>query len=200
MSKKDTEKQPMEESLHEQETAQQEPVQDVDNQAETSAEAEPVAEPTAEEKLQAEVAELRDRVAALEDKNLRLVAEFDNYRRRTNKEKLDLMETAGEKIFTEMLSLVDDFERAQKAMASAEDVQALREGMELIYQKFIKFLEKHDVHEIETADADFNTDEHEAITTFDAGEEKKNKVVDCTQKGYKLGDKVIRFAKVVVGA
>ena len=135
----------------------------------------------------------------LEDKNLRLMAEFDNYRRRTNKEKLDLMETAGEKIFTEMLSLIDDFERVNSAMQKTEDVKSLREGVDLIYQKFINFLGKHDVHAIETHDADFNTDEHEAVTTFAAGEDKKGKVVDCTQKGYKLGDKVIRFAKVVVG-
>lgn len=135
--------------------------------------------------------ELQARIAELEDKNLRMMAEFDNFRRRTNKEKLELMETAGERIFTEMLPLVDDFERAIKA---TED-----EGVKLIYQKFISFLDKNDVHPIETEGVDFNTDEHEAVTTFAAGEDKKGKVIDCTQKGYKLGDKVIRFAKVVVG-
>ena len=146
-----------------------------------------------------EVETLTARVAELEDKNLRMMAEFDNYRRRTNKEKLALMETAGEKIFTEMLALVDDFERAQEAMQKTEDIDSLRSGIELIHQKFITFLDKHDVHAIETENADFNTDEHEAITTFAAGEDKKGKVIDCTQKGYKLGEKVIRFAKVVVG-
>ena len=149
--------------------------------------------------LAQEVETLTARVAELEDKNLRMMAEFDNYRRRTNKEKLALMETAGEKIFTEMLALVDDFERAQEAMQKTEDIDSLRSGIELIHQKFITFLDKHDVHAIETENADFNTDEHEAITTFAAGEEKKGKVIDCTQKGYKLGEKVIRFAKVVVG-
>ena len=149
--------------------------------------------------LAQEVETLTARVAELEDKNLRMMAEFDNYRRRTNKEKLVLMETAGEKIFTEMLALVDDFERAQEAMQKTEDIDSLRSGIELIHQKFITFLDKHDVHAIETENADFNTDEHEAITTFAAGEEKKGKVIDCTQKGYKLGEKVIRFAKVVVG-
>lgn len=149
--------------------------------------------------LAQEVETLTARVAELEDKNLRMMAEFDNYRRRTNKEKLALMETAGEKIFTEMLALVDDFERAQAAMQKTEDIDSLRSGIELIYQKFISFLDKHDVHTIETENADFNTDEHEAITTFAAGEDKKGKVIDCTQKGYKLGEKVIRFAKVVVG-
>ncbi len=143
------------------------------------------------EELEARVAELEGQKADLEDKNLRMMAEFDNYRKRTNKEKLDLMATAGERIFTDMLPLVDDFERA---MAAIED-----EGVKLIYQKFLAFLDKNDVHVIETEGVDFNTDEHEAVTTFAAGEEQKGKVIDCTQKGYKLGDKVIRFAKVVVG-
>ena len=155
---------------------------------------EPVAEnqePTTEE--------LQARIAELEDKNLRMMAEFDNYRRRTNREKLELMETAGERIFTEMLPLVDDFERAAEAMQKTDDIDAVREGIKLIQQKFLSFLDKHDVHPIETDNADFNTDEHEAVTTFAAGEDKKGKVIDCTQRGYKLGDKVIRFAKVVVG-
>lgn len=192
--------------------------QEVQNEvkAEATAEAAATAETAAEENatsaaeeaatpadsqanLAQEVETLTARVAELEDKNLRMMAEFDNYRRRTNKEKLALMETAGEKIFTEMLALVDDFERAQEAMQKTEDIDSLRSGIELIHQKFITFLDKHDVHAIETENADFNTDEHEAITTFAAGEEKKGKVIDCTQKGYKLGEKVIRFAKVVVG-
>ncbi len=169
----------------------------VENEAQTESTA--AAEPNLNEAQAKEIESLRARVAELEDKNLRMMAEYDNYRRRTQKEKLDLMETAGEKIFTEMLSLVDDFERASEAMHKTEDVSSLREGIDLIQQKFIKFLDKHNIHAIETKDADFNTDEHEAITTFAAGEDKKGKVIDCTQKGYKLGDKVIRFAKVVVG-
>ena len=146
-----------------------------------------------------ETEELKARIADLEDKNLRMMAEFDNYRRRTNKEKLELMATAGERIFTEMLPLIDDFERAVSAMEKTDDIDSVREGIRLIQQKFLAFLAKNDVHVIETASADFNTDEHEAVTTFAAGEEHKGKVIDCTQKGYKLGDKVIRFAKVVVG-
>ena len=158
------------------------------------------AEAEAEEQTPEEhIAELEKRVAELEDKNLRMMAEFDNYRRRTNKEKLDLMTTAGERIFTEMLPLVDDFERAVAAMDKTDDIEAVREGIRLIQQKFIGFLDKQDVHAIETEGVDFNTDEHEAITTFAAGEEQRGKVIDCTQRGYKLGDKVIRFAKVVVG-
>ena len=154
-----------------------------------------VAEQTPEEKI----AELEAKIAELEDAKLRQIAEFDNYRRRTNKEKLELMETAGERIFKEMLPLVDDFERAVDAMEKTDDIDAVREGIRLIQQKFLTFLDKHEVHPIETEGVDFSTDEHEAITTFAAGEDKKGKIIDCTQKGYKLGDKVIRFAKVVVG-
>lgn len=193
MSKKHKHEQPdMEENKMEQPQAEQPEVEKEETQAQVENE-------QTEQAPQEDVAALKARIVELEDKNLRLMAEFDNYRRRTNKEKIDLMETAGEKIFTEMLSLIDDFERANSAMQKTEDVKSLREGVDLIYQKFINFLGKHDVHAIETHNADFNTDEHEAITTFAAGEDKKGKVVDCTQKGYKLGDKVIRFAKVVVG-
>jgi len=149
--------------------------------------------------LESKVAELEQKVADLEDIKLRQMAEFDNYRRRTNKEKLDLIETAGEGIFKNMLPLMDDFERAMAAMEKSEDVEALREGLKLIYQKFRSFLEQNKVTEIETEGKDFDTDEHEAVTLFAAGEDKKGKIIDCTQKGYKLGDKVIRFAKVVVG-
>ena len=156
-----------------------------------------ISEPQEIQKDETEI--LKERMAELEDKNLRMMAEFDNFRRRTNKEKLDLMATAGERIFVEMLPLVDDFERAVAVMDKTNDIDAVREGIKLIQQKFLSFLEKQDVHPIETDGVDFNTDEHEAVTTFAAGEEKKGKVIDCTQKGYKLGEKVIRFAKVVVG-
>ncbi|MBR5327380.1 MAG: nucleotide exchange factor GrpE [Paludibacteraceae bacterium] len=158
-----------------------------------------VNEPSETEQLQTKVAELEARVAELEDLKLRQMAEFDNFRRRTNKEKLELMTTAGERIFCDMLPLVDDFERAKVAMAKSEDINAVREGIELIYNKFVAFLGANNVKAIDTTDADFNTDLHEAITTFAAGEDKKGKVIDCTQTGYTLGEKVIRFAKVVVG-
>lgn len=161
-----------------------------------------------QESPESEIEALKERIAELEDKNLRMMAEFDNYRRRTNKEKLDLMATAGERIFKDMLPLVDDFERAvdsidtQLSMRGDTDGKqndAVAEGVKLIYNKFLAFLAANDVHAIETEGADFNTDEHEAVTTFAAGEDQKGKVIDCTQKGYKLGEKVIRFAKVVVG-
>ena len=112
------------------------------------------------EALQARIAELEERKAELEDKNLRMMAEFDNYRKRTNKEKLDLMATAGERIFKDMLPLVDDFERAINVQS--DDVQSTKEGIQLIYKKFLSFLSANDVHAIETEGADFNTDEHEA--------------------------------------
>ena len=168
-------------------------------EAVNNAEAEGAEEVSENELLQAKVAELEARVAELEDLKLRQMAEFDNFRRRTNKEKLELMTTAGERIFCDMLPLVDDFERAKVAMAKSEDINAVREGIDLIYNKFVGFLAANNVKAIDTTDADFNTDLHEAITTFAAGEDKKGKVIDCTQKGYTLGEKVIRFSKVVVG-
>ena len=154
---------------------------------------------TPEETPEQQIERLEKRVAELEDIRLRQMAEFDNYRRRTNKEKLDLMETASDKLLVDILPLVDDFERAREAMAKTEDIASLREGIDLIYNKFIAWLDKQNVHAIDTTDADFNTDEHEAITTFAAGEDKKGKIIDCTQRGYKHGERVIRFAKVVVG-
>jgi molecular chaperone GrpE len=173
--------------------------QELENTTTTTAETAAVEEKTEAELLQAKVTELEARVAELEDLKLRQMAEFDNFRRRTNKEKLDLLTTAGERIFNDMLPLVDDFERAKDAMTKTEDILALREGIDLIYNKFIGFLAANNVKVIDTTDAEFNTDLHEAITTFPAGEDKKCKVIDCTQKGYTLGEKVIRFAKVVVG-
>lgn len=187
MSKKDIEEKEME-----QPEVQEAQTEATENEA---AETEAPQEPTADELLEKANQEISD----LKDKNLRMMAEFDNFRRRTAREKLDLQKTAGERIFVDMLSLIDDFERAKQAMASTEDIEALRQGIELIYQKFVGFLAQNDVKAIETENADFDTEFHEAITTFAAGEDKKGKVIDCTQKGYTLGEKVIRYAKVVVG-
>ncbi len=169
---------------------------------ETPIEDTPQSEEAAEEvdERDAKLAELTERCADLADKNLRMMAEFDNFRRRTAKEKIELQKTAGERIFQDMLPLVDDFERAKVAMQQTEDIESLRQGIDLIYNKFITFLEKNDVRQIDTTDAAFDTDYHEAITQFPAPTpEQKGKVIDCTQKGYTLGDKVIRYAKVVVG-
>ena len=152
------------------------------------------------DKIANEIAELNQKCNDLNDKNLRLMAEFDNYRKRTLKERSDLIKTAGENILSSMLPLVDDFERALKAMETAEDVVAVKEGVELIYGKFIAFLLQNGVKAIPTENEVFDTDLHEAITTFSApSEDMKGKIIDCVSKGYTLNEKVIRFSKVVVG-
>lgn len=136
----------------------------------------------------------------LNDKHLRLQAEFDNYRRRTLKEKMELTKSAGEGILLNILPVMDDFERALDHVSKADDVESLKEGFGLIYSKFEDFLKRNSVVEIETKDADFDTDMHEAITKIPVTEKAmKGKIVDCVQKGYKLNDKVIRFSKVVIG-
>ena len=143
--------------------------------------------------------ELGEKLAETNDKYVRLYSEYENYRKRTTTEKAELIINGSKDTIKAILPVVDDFERARDAMAKTEDINSLREGIDLIYNKFIAWLDKQDVHAIDTTDADFNTDEHEAITTFAAGEEKKGKIIDCTQTGYKHGERVIRFAKVVVG-
>jgi len=154
----------------------------------------------AAEQIAVDLEALTQKCNELSDKNLRLMAEFDNYRKRTLKERTDLIKTAGENILVNMLPLVDDFERAQKAMETSEDVVAIKAGIDLIYNKFIAFLLQNGVKSIPTENEIFNTDIHEAITTFPApSEDLKGKIVDCVSKGYTLNDKVIRFSKVVVG-
>lgn len=136
----------------------------------------------------------------LKDKHLRLQAEFDNYRRRTLKEKAELISTAGEKILIDLLPVVDDLDRAMESIATAQDVDAVREGMDLIVNKFRNFLKTNGVNEIEAKEQDFDADKHEAVTKFPApSEELKGKVIDVVQKGYTLNGKVMRYAKVVVG-
>lgn len=152
-----------------------------------------------EETIENDFENLQKKVSDLNDKNLRLMAEFDNYRKRTLKERSDLLKTAGESILANMLPLVDDFERALKAMETAQDVNAVKEGVELIYEKFISFLAQNGVKEIPTEKETFDTDLHEAVTTFPApSEDMKGKIMDCVSKGYTLNDKVIRYPKVVV--
>jgi len=135
------------------------------------------------------------------DSYVRLMAEFDNYRKRTLREKSDLLKSAGETILTALLPIIDDFERALDVMKTSEDIQANREGTQLIYEKLLSFLSSQGVSAIDAAvGRDFNTEYDEAITTIPTEKEDlKGKVVDCVQKGYTLNDKVIRFAKVVVG-
>jgi molecular chaperone GrpE len=142
----------------------------------------------------------QDEIAELKDKYLRSVAEFDNYRKRTLKERAELILNGGEKVITAILPVVDDMERAIENGTKTDDPQVLREGMEIIYHKLIKVLEGQGVSKIDTDDADFNTDVHEAVAMVPGmGDDRKGKVIDCLQKGYKLNDKVIRHAKVAVG-
>ena len=145
-------------------------------------------------------AEYEATIADLKDKYLRQAAEFDNYRKRVLKEKSELIQNGGESVISSLLPIIDDFERALQNMKKSDDTAALKEGVELIYQKFMKTLESNGLKTIETKEADFNTDFHEAVAMIPApNDESKGKVVDCVQKGYKLNDKVIRHAKVAVG-
>ena len=151
---------------------------------------------TVEEQLEAANAE----IASLKDQLLRKIAEFDNYRKRTIKEKTDLILNGGEKTIITILPVIDDLERALKNMKNADDVNAVLEGVELIYKKFMDILGKQGVSIIDTKEADFDVDLHEAVAQLPAPTpELKGKVMDCTLTGYKLNEKVIRHAQVVVG-
>ena len=151
---------------------------------------------TVEEQLEAANAE----IASLKDQLLRKIAEFDNYRKRTIKEKTDLILNGGEKTIVTILPVIDDMERALKNMKEAEDINAVLEGVELIYKKFMDILGRQGVSVIETKEADFDVDVHEAVAQLPAPTpELKGKIMDCTLTGYKLNDKVIRHAQVVVG-
>ena len=155
---------------------------------------------TAEEKMQKELDEANEKIATLEDKYLRQVAEFDNYRKRTVKEKAELIKNGGERAIESILPVIDDFERALANMSKDENASEIMTGVELIYNKFVGILKQNGLQKIDTEGADFNTDFHEAIAMIPAPtEELKGKVLDCVQTGYTLNDKVIRHAKVAVG-
>ena len=140
---------------------------------------------------------LADKILEMNDKHLRLMADFENYKRKTIKERADLIKYGGEQVFINLLPIIDDFERAIQHLP--EEDSPIKEGIVLIHSKFVNFLNSNGVKEIETKDADFNTDFHEAISLFPApAPELKGKIIDCTQKGYTFHDKVIRFSKVVV--
>lgn len=152
------------------------------------------------EELEKEIEQLKSEKAELNDRFLRLFSEFDNYKKRVSKEKLDLIATASEKVLVSLLPVIDDFERAIAANEKVEDIAAIKEGFNLIYNKLVQMMKRFDVEEIQAKGEKFNTDFHEAVTHFPAQkEEDKGKVIDVTEKGYKLKDKVIRYAKVVVG-
>jgi molecular chaperone GrpE len=144
--------------------------------------------------------ELGEKLAEISDKHLRLQAEFDNFRRRTMKEKADLIKSGGESVLVNILPVIDDFERALVSLKNVPDDDAGKQGTMLIYAKFAEFLKQNNVKEIDALNQDFDVDHHEALTKIPAPEENlKGKVVDVIQKGYQLNDKVIRFAKVVIG-
>lgn len=168
-----------------------------DEVAETEETATPEAAP---EEPQDPLAEAQKEIEALKDKYLRQVAEFDNYRKRTLKERSELILNGGEKTITALLPVIDDMERAIENGQKTDDPQVLREGMELIHQKLMKVLQAQGVSKIETENADFDTSLHEAVALVPGmGDDKKGKVIDCMAPGYKLNDKVIRYAKVAVG-
>ena len=187
--------------IEDEETLNEDPVEETDKEAEENAAEEAAADKQEEEaeeqdpleKAQKEIEELKNQL-------LYKVAEFDNYRKRTLKERAELILNGGEKFITAILPIIDDMERAIESGAKTDDPEVLREGMELIHQKFIKVLEAQGVSKIDTENADFDTDVHEAVAMVPGmGDDKKGKVIDCLQKGYKLNDKVIRHAKVAVG-
>ena len=160
------------------------------------AEEQPAKEMSVEDKLAA----AETKVAELQLKYLRQVAEFDNYRKRTIKEKAELILNGAEKTITAILPILDDMERALKNMDKMEDVAAVKEGVDLIFQKFVKILGEQGVKKIETENADFNTDLHEAIAQMPApSDEMKGKIIDCVKTGYTLNEKVIRHSQVAVG-
>ncbi|MBL7699533.1 MAG: nucleotide exchange factor GrpE [Chitinophagaceae bacterium] len=175
------------------------------NADELSAQAEAAAETAAQyddtsESAESEVASLRGQVEELRDKYLRLVADFDNFRKRSAKERIELIQTASKDVITSLLTVIDDSERAEKQMMATQDINAIREGEKLLFNKLRTTLQAKGLKAMESVGKDFNPEFHEAITEVPAPNEKmKGKVLDEIEKGYYLNDKIIRFAKVVVG-
>ena len=183
------------------ETLDETPLEETDKESAENT-AEEAAADTQEEEAEENdpLVKAQEEIEELKDKWLRSVAEFENYRKRTLKERAELILNGGEKVITAILPILDDMERAIENGAKTDDPEVLREGMTLIHQKFLKILEAQGVSKIESKDADFDTDVHEAVAMVPGmGDDKKGKVIDCLQEGYKLNDKVIRHAKVAVG-
>jgi len=190
---KDTQKEPL--------TADEMTAEEVaDQTSETTETNEGVTDEEAQNEEKDPLEAAQEEIADLKDKYLRQIAEFDNYRKRTLKERAELILNGGEKVITSLLPVLDDMERALESGRKTDDPQILREGMELIYNKLEKVLEQNGVSKIDTTNADFDTDIHEAVAMVPGmGDDKKGKVIDCLATGYKLNDKVIRHAKVAVG-
>ena len=201
MSKKQTENINNEE-LNNQEAAEQTAETQAEAQAEANESEEQAqeAEAPAEDAPDAKINKLTEDLEKSNKEYLFLMAEFDNFRKRTVREKADIIRNAGEKVLGELLPIIDDFERAIKANEQADDIDAIKQGVTLIYNKLIKYLEHNQVKAIESTGNDFDTELHEAVTTFPApSEEMKGKVIDTVLTGYTINDKVLRHAKVVVG-
>ena len=192
--------QPQEEEVTKNEEAMvEETAQTEENASGENTQEEAQAELSAEEQLATMLAEAQQMVEEQKDKYLRLSAEFDNYRKRTLKEKAELIKNGGEKTLTAILPVLDDFERALKNMEASEETKAMKEGVELIFSKFQKILGQEGLQKIETEGQAFDTDFHEAIALIPApSEDFKGKILDCVQTGYMLNEKVIRHAKVAV--
>ncbi len=175
----------------------------------TQTQEEPAPEKTAEkkeekkskkDKAHEQIEKLEEEIADIRDKHLRLQAEFDNYRKRTLKEKMELLKSGGEAVLTNILPVIDDLERALAAFSEVEDENPFKQGATLIYNKFQEFLKQNGIKEIDAKGMVLDTDLHDAVTKIPApAEELKGKIIDVIQKGYLLNDKVIRFAKVVIG-
>lgn len=192
MSEKD--KEILDETVNENQNGSNEGNEDCGNNCSNTSETE--TETSAEQQLE----EANKKIAVLEDKYLRQVAEFDNYRKRTVKEKAELIKNGGERVMESILPVLDDFERAMSNLAKDENAADILTGVELIYTKFVGILKQNGLQKIDTEGAEFNTDFHEAIAIVPTPDESmKGKVLDCVQAGYTLNDKVIRHAKVAVG-
>ncbi len=197
MTSKKSKKETKEEVVEEQVSSKTEETTEENVEEQKAETSEEESNQTEEEK---KIEELTLQVSDLNDKYLRLTAEYDNYRKRTLKERMELTKSAGEGLLKGILPVVDDFDRAVSHLNEASDLNAVKEGIDLIYNKFKEYLKQNGVSEIEAKEKDFDTDLHEAITKIPApSDEMKGKVIDCIEKGYMLNDKVMRFAKVVVG-
>jgi len=189
-----------EKKVEEQNVANEDLKTPVENAVDEESKADKEAEPSSEDPIKKELDAAQAEAADWKDKYIRLSAEFDNYRKRTMKEKAELILNGSEKTILSVLPIVDNLERALKTMDSAKDVSAVKDGVDLIYKEFINVLDHSGVKAIETKDKDLNTDFHEAIAMIPApNEDQKGKILDCVQTGYMLNEKVIRHAKVVVG-
>ena len=184
----------------EQDMKQAETTQEAPEQPNTEATADKVADDKTTEADNVSVEPtLEEQIAAWRDKYLRLQAEFDNFRKRTIKEKMELVERGCEGAWKSILPILDDMERAVAASKKSEDIEALRQGEELVMKKFESVLQASNIVAIDCVDKPFNEEEQEAVARFAAGDDKRGLVIDCVQRGYKLGDHVLRYAKVVVG-